>query len=79
MKVVAHQAIPEALSAKLDESSRENHEESPSIDVVDEDWLLSVAARHDVIDRAAEYDSMLCGHAQFDTNRRPAANTRKCP
>jgi hypothetical protein len=77
MKVVAHQAIREALCAKLHESDRENHQEPRSIDVVDEDWLLSVTARHDVINRAAEYDPISSGHARVDTNRRPGANARK--
>jgi hypothetical protein len=77
MKVVAHQAISEALCAKLHESDRENHQEPRSIGVVDEDRLLAIAARHDVIDGAAEYDSISSGHARVDTNRRPGANARK--
>jgi hypothetical protein len=63
MIVIAHQAIGEALCAKLLESDDKNHQEAPSIDVVDEDRLPSVAPCHYVIDRAAEYDSMFSTHA----------------
>ncbi|MGH9219371.1 MAG: hypothetical protein ACRD1W_08710 [Vicinamibacterales bacterium] len=77
MKVIAHQAIGEAFRAILLESDRENHQESPPINIVDEDALLSVTARHHVIDRATEYDPMPSGHARRDTSRMPVGNPRK--
>jgi hypothetical protein len=64
VEVIAHQALDVTFGAELRETDRYDLQEPPAIDVVNENSFLAIAARHDVIDRAAKSDPMLSGHAE---------------
>jgi hypothetical protein len=76
VEMVPHQTLDVAFGAKFVETDRYDLEELPAIHIVNEDALLAIAARHDVIHRAAEPDPVPSGHAGSNTNPTPIANRR---